>query len=112
MAAEARGQPEGNDLDDSAERIAVAACCFDLRLHGGAGAGVEAAHGVSVDPCLILRSWQVLLGRPHCAERDHVTDDLGTQYLARQPPGYLAERDARRRLPGAGPLQDRPGVIL
>ena len=65
---------------------------------------------VGVDGGFVLRARHEVVGRLDLADRDHVAEDLDAEDLAEQPPGHLAERHPRGRLPRAGPLQHRPGV--
>ena len=111
MTAEPRREPVGDDLDDAAQGIAVTVRRVDFRLHRGAGRRVVAAHRVRVDPLLVVWPRHVIALSPHRTEGHDVADDFCSEDLAQQPAGYFAERHPRRRLPCAGPLQDRPRVL-
>src|SRR5215472_2546689 len=112
VAAKAGRQPVRDDLDDAAERVAVAVRRIDLGLHRRTRAGVQAPDRVGVDPVGVLRLWNVVLWRGNRAERDDVTQDLGADHLAQQVARDLAQCDPGRGLPRAGALQDCPGVVV
>jgi hypothetical protein len=83
----------------------------DLGDHRRAGRGVETAHRIVVEPLDVIGLGARVLGSQRGADRDDVADQPHVQRLLQEGLGDGAERDPGRCLAGAGPLEDRAGVV-
>ena len=112
VRAQTRRQSPDHHLDHAAEGVAVLLGRLDLGDHRRARVAVEAAHRVVVDRVQVVEG---AAARPAGA----ATVPSSTTWLSTVTPnaccrkllGHPAERDPGGGLPGAGPLQDRPGLV-
>ena len=111
VAAQARRHPVGQHLDDAAEGVGVLLRRVDLGDHPGAGLRVEAAQRVGVDARRRPRARGSSPGLAATEPSSTTCETISMPSACRSSAlATVPTRDPGGGLPGAGPLQDRPGV--
>ena len=111
MTAQTRRESVDNDLDDTAQGVAVAMRRGNLSLHALTCRRIEGAHRVVVDVGAILsRRHRIRLGdgRP---DADHMAHNLDLAQLPQERARDRSQGDAGRRLAGTCALQHRTCVV-
>ena len=108
VAADARWIPEGEHLDDAAERVSGGGGLVDGGDHPLPRCLVRAAHRARLDTRYVARLQARLRG--DAAERDHVTGDRAPQ-RRQQRLGDRATGHLGGRLAGTGALDDVADVL-
>ena len=111
VRAQSGGKVVGQDLHHAAQGVTVALRLGDLGQHRSAGAWINAAHRVGVDPGQVIGSGQGAVRGAGRTDAYNVTEDLDPERLSKKIRSDRPQSHPGCGLPRRGPLQDRAGIV-